>query len=102
MKAHLLYHILQIHSGEGQALKCAHNRAIEWSIWCWGSLKGGELGLRVNRSGDGLVVKHADTLKKLMRILLWMKEKAIGSPNNLNAEEVVEQPQVLHGEIGTY
>ena len=49
---------------------------------------------------EGFAVKHAGSLQKLVGILLLMQEEASGTANNLDAEEVVESPQVLEGELG--
>ena len=44
-------------------------------------------------------IKHACSLQKVVRILLLMQKEACVAPDDLDAEEVVESPQVLEGEL---
>ena len=48
-----------------------------------------------------MAVEHASALKKLMGILLLMKKEAVGSPNDLNAKEIMESTQILDGKLIT-
>ena len=49
--------------------------------------------------GSRLAVKHAGTIEKLMGVTLLLQKEPIWPSNHLNAEEVVEGPQVLQGKL---
>jgi hypothetical protein len=101
METHLLNSILKIRPGESQILKSTNNGPVERSIRRGRALESRNLGLRVNRSSDRMTIEHTGALKQLMRILLLMKKEAVGSPNNLDAKEVMESTQILDGKLVT-
>ena len=100
MEAHLLDSILNIRTRQGEVLESTNDAAVEGSVERRRALDGRQLSLCVDRRGSRLAVKHAGSLQKLVGILLLMQEEASGPTNNFDAEEVVESPQVLEGELG--
>ena len=100
MKAHLLDSVLNVWTRQREVLKCTDDGAVEGSVGRRRTLDGGHLSLRVDRRGSRLAVKHARSLEKLVGILLLVQKEAGGPVHNLDAEEVVESPQVLEGELG--
>jgi hypothetical protein len=48
-----------------------------------------------------MTVKHASTVKELMRILPLMKKEPIRTLNNLNPEEVVRRAHILYRKLST-
>jgi hypothetical protein len=99
VETHLLDGILYIRPCQREVLKSTDDGAIEGSIGRWRALDSGYLGLRIDRRGSRFAIKHACTLQKLMRVLLLMQEEPSVAADNLDAEEVVESPQVLEGEL---
>src|SRR4051794_28694320 len=64
-----------------------------------GTICGGELGLRVDRRGRGFAIKHTGAVQEIVGILALMKEEAVGATYDLDAEEVVQGPQILEGKL---
>ena len=100
METHLLDSILDIRMRQCEVLKSTDDGAVKGSFGRRRALDGGHLSLSVNRCGSKLAVKYVRSLQKLVGILLLMQEEASGTADNLDAEEVVESPQVLEGELG--
>src|SRR4051812_6294784 len=48
-----------------------------------------------------IAIKHPCTLEKLAGVLLLMKKEPVRTPDNLDAEEVVERAEVLQRELST-
>lgn len=99
MEKHLLDDILDLWSSQSELLESTNNRPVESSIRSRRTIRGIKLGLRINRRGGGLVVKHASVLQELMSVLPLMKKEAIRTVHHLNTEEVVQRTQVLDGEL---
>ena len=100
MKAHLLDSVLNVRTRQREVLKSTDDGAVEGSVRRRRTLDGGHLSLCVDRRRSRLAVKHARSLQKLVGVLLLVQEEASGPTNNFDAEEVVESPQVLEGELG--
>lgn len=100
VKAHLLDSVLNVRAHQREVLKTTNDGAVEGSVKRRRTLDGGHLSLRADRHRSKLAVKHAGSLEKIVGILQLMQEEASGPANNLDAEEVVESPQVLEGELG--
>lgn len=100
MKAHLLDSILNVRTRQCEVLKRTDDGAVEGSVGRWRALDGGHLSLCIDRRGSRLAVKHARSLQKLVGVLLLVQEEASSPTHDLDAEEVVESPQVLVGELG--
>ena len=62
MKTHLLHGILDLLSSQSEVLESTNDRPIESSIRSRRTIRGRKLGLRINRHGGGLAVKHAGAL----------------------------------------
>jgi hypothetical protein len=99
VKAHLLNNILHLRPSESEILQGANNEPIERSIRCWRTISGRELGLRVDRSGHRVAIKHPSAIQKLMSILPLMKKETIRTPNHLNTKEVVERSQIIESKL---
>ena len=100
MKAHLLDSVLNIRTRQREVLKRTDDGAVEGSVGRRRTLAGGHLSLCVDRRRSRLAVKHARSLQKLVGVLLLVQEEASSPAHYLDAEEVVESPQVLEGELG--
>jgi hypothetical protein len=100
MEAHLLNSILQLGAGQSEVLQGANDGAVRRRVRRRYPIRGGELGLRVDGGGRGFAVKHTSAVKELVGVLALMKEEAIGTEDDLDAEEVMQRPQVLQGELG--
>ena len=100
MKAHLLDNVLNIRTWQCEVMKHTDDEAVEGSVGRRRALDGGHHSLRVDRRRSKLAVKHACSLQKLGGVLLLVQEEASGPSHNLDAEELVESPQVLEGELG--
>ena len=100
MKAHLLDSVLNVRTRQCEVLKRTNDGAVEGSAGRRRALDGGHLSLRIDRRGSGLAIKHTCSLQELVGVLLLMQEEASGMANDLDAEEVVESPQVVEGELG--
>ena len=101
VKAHLLDSVLNIRTRQCEVLKRTYNGAVEGSVGRRRALDGGHLSLRSDRSGSRLAIKHARSLQKLVGVLLLVQKEASSPAHYLDAEEVVESPQVLEGELIT-
>lgn len=99
VKAHLLHGILEIRASKRQVLQRTDDGAIERRIRGRRAVKCRKLGLRVDRRGGRLAVKHARALEKLMSIPLLMKKEPISASDNLDAEELVQRPHILEGKL---
>ena len=101
MKAHLLDSVLNVRTRQCKVLKRTDDGAVEGSVGRRRALDGGHLSLRIDRRGSRLAIKHARSLQKLVGVLLLVQKEASSPAHYLDAEEVVESPQVLEGELGT-
>ena len=99
MQANLQHRKLNVWSSQREVLKSTDYGAVEGSVRRRRALDGGQLSLCNDRRGSRLAVEHVGSLQKLIGILLLMQEEASGPANNLDAEGVVESPQVLEGEL---
>ena len=100
MKAHLLNSVLKLRTSKSEVLKSTNNKPVEGSIRSRRTIRGRKLGLRINWRSGRLAVKHARSLQKLVGVLLLVQEEASSPAHYLDAEEVVQGPQVLEGELG--
>jgi hypothetical protein len=93
MEAHMLNIVLQLWAGQSEVLQGADDGAVRRRVRHRHPIRGGELGLRVDGGGRGFEVKHAGAVKELVGLLAPIKEEAIGTADDLDAEEVVQRPQ---------
>ena len=99
MKAHLLDSILNVRTRQCEVLKRTDDGAVEGSVRRRRALNGEHLSLRIDRRGSRLAIKHARSLQKLVGVLLLVQKEASSPAHDLDAEEVVESPQILEGEL---
>src|SRR4051812_29717998 len=86
VEAHLLDIILNVRARQGEVLESTDDGAVEGCVGRRRALNEGHLGLRVDRHGSSLAVKHAILLQDLVGILLLMKMKTSSAASDLNAK----------------
>jgi hypothetical protein len=99
VEADLLHGVLQLRASESQVLQATNNGAIVRRIRSPRSRGGGELGVRVDRSGRRRAIKHSSTLENILSILMLMEKEPVRSVHYLKAEEVVKRAEVLDVEL---
>jgi hypothetical protein len=77
VEVHLLYHVGDVRSGEGEVLERPGQAAVASRVIDGAPHVGGDLGLSVDWCGAGLAVAHAKALKDAPSILALVKEEVI-------------------------
>jgi hypothetical protein len=99
MEPDLLDGVSDVGAGERQVLK-GPSEAPELSRISNRRLgSGGDLGLRVHRHRDWLVVHHASTLKDVESELALSEEESINLMLYEDPQKVVKRTEVLYGEF---
>ena len=59
----------------------------------------GKFGTSIYKSARVLAIKHASTIEKINNILTLGKEKIRGVTKNRNAQKMMKQTEIIHGEF---
>jgi hypothetical protein len=77
VEAHLLDHVGNVVSDEGEVLESLGQAAVGSRVTNRGLHIGGDLGPSVNRRGAGFGVAHAGTLEDVSSILVLVEEEVV-------------------------
>jgi hypothetical protein len=99
VKAHLLDHVGNVKSGEGEVLESPDQVAVSSRVTDRGAHVRGDLGLSVEQRGAGLAVTHANTLKDISSVLAFVQEEVVVLLLHCDIEEVVQGSEVLHDKL---
>jgi hypothetical protein len=99
-ETHLLNGVGEVWTSQREVLESTSEAAVLGSILHRSAVRSRELGASVHRSRCRVTLGHAGALEQIHSVLALGEEEAARGPCDRDPEEVMEIPEIFHGELG--